>query len=70
MPILDGYQATRQIREIEQKEKREKTPILALSAYALQEDIKKNIEAGCDDLISKPVKKKDLINKIGTILDR
>lgn len=68
MPVMDGYEATKKIREIERDENMKKTPILALTAYALQDDIKKSIEAGCDDHISKPVKKKELVNKIGTII--
>ncbi len=70
MPVLDGYSTTKKIREIESTENRVKTPVLALTAYALQEDIRRSIDAGCDDHIAKPVKKKELINKIGTILSK
>lgn len=68
MPILDGYEAIRMIRSLEKKNNLPKTPVLALTAYALQEDIKRSLEAGCDDHLSKPIKKKDLISKLGTIL--
>lgn len=69
MPIMDGYQATRRIRLIEKERALNKTPIIALTAYALKEDYERCIAAGCDMHISKPVKKNilvDTLNKITT----
>ena len=51
MPVMDGYEATRQIREFNSK-----VVIIAQSAYALTGDREKAIEAGCNDYISKPMK--------------
>ncbi len=50
MPVMDGYEATKRIKKI-----RPQLPIVAQTAYSTEEDIKKAIEAGCDDFISKPV---------------
>ncbi|MEA3266832.1 MAG: response regulator [Candidatus Fermentibacteria bacterium] len=64
MPVLDGFAATRLIREWEIGKGHDATPILALTAYALPEEIKHCTDAGCDSHISKPVRKKKLIQAI------
>jgi len=61
MPIIDGYDATREIRKIEKKRGLHRTPVIAVSAYALKEDKEKSLDAGCDDHLSKPIKKKSLL---------
>lgn len=61
MPKMNGYQATAKIREKE-KNKEKKTKIIALTAYAMEEDKDKCIAAGMDDYISKPFKAEDLYN--------
>jgi CheY-like chemotaxis protein len=63
MPNMDGLDATRIIKEVNPK-----TPIIALSAYAFEEDIKKTKDAGCDAFIAKPFHIEDLINTIETYL--
>ncbi|MEW7278343.1 transporter substrate-binding domain-containing protein [Aquimarina sp. 2201CG1-2-11] len=55
MPIMDGYTATRKIKKI-----RPNIPIIAQTAYSTEEDIKKALNAGCDDFVSKPVDRKIL----------
>jgi CheY-like chemotaxis protein len=53
MPEFDGFDATRAIREAESKSGRH-TPIIALTALAMEGDKERCIEAGMDDYISKP----------------
>ncbi len=59
MPLMDGYEATKEIKKI-----RPNLPIIAQTAFALLGDKNKSLENGCDDYISKPVKKDVLINLI------
>ena len=53
MPVMDGYTATKKIRELETGV--EVIPIIALSANAFAEDRRKSLEAGMNDHISKPI---------------
>lgn len=59
MPEMDGLQATQQIRKIQEK-KNVKTPIIALTANAMQSDQKKCMDAGMDDYLSKPFEMNDI----------
>ncbi|MEQ9365913.1 MAG: ATP-binding protein [Leptospirales bacterium] len=61
MPDMDGLTATRRIREWERETGRPKTPIIALTAYAASEDRDKTVLAGCDDHVSKPIRKEHLL---------
>jgi len=61
MPNVDGAAATRAIRAFEKANHLTPTPIVALTASALEEDIVRCREAGCDAHISKPVTRKALI---------
>ncbi|MBF0192969.1 MAG: PAS domain S-box protein [Magnetococcales bacterium] len=65
MPVLNGYEATKKIREWEREKSRSPTPILALTANAMKEDINKTREAGCNLHISKPIRKQRLLEVIG-----
>ena len=64
MPKIDGLSATRTIRRWESENGRRPVPIVALTASALEEDIARSLQAGCDAHISKPVKKHVLIEAI------
>lgn len=55
MPMMDGYEATRRIREWEAKEQLMPTPIIALTAHAFEEHRIASAEAGCTDFLEKPV---------------
>jgi len=61
MPVMDGYTATRMIRQLELEKGLEATPIIALTAHALAEDAQKSMEAGCNIHLTKPVKKAELL---------
>jgi two-component system, cell cycle response regulator DivK len=63
MPVMNGYEATRQIKL------RNKTlPIIAQTAYAHSEDKMKAMDAGCDDFIAKPISRDELLKKIDILL--
>lgn len=67
MPVLDGYEATKKIRNLE-SENEKHIPIIAITAHALVGDADDCISAGMDDYASKPINKDDLISKIRTHL--
>ena len=62
MTEMDGHEATRKIREFNKD-----VIIIAQTAYALAGDREKAIEAGCDDYISKPIKRNELLGMIEKI---
>jgi PAS domain S-box-containing protein len=64
MPVMDGYTATSLIRQWEKEQNLPPTPLIALTAYALKEDIEKSINIGCTNHLSKPIKKDKLIQFI------
>ena len=61
MPLMDGFAATRLIRQWENENNLPVTPVVALTAYSLPEEIKQCTDAGCSDHISKPIRKKNLL---------
>ncbi len=68
MPEMDGLEATRQIRKWEADNHRSPTPIIALTASALEEDVQRTHAAGCDLHLSKPIKKSVLLDTIHQVV--
>jgi len=62
MPVMDGLEATKQIRKLEQQQgkKNGHIPIIALTANAMKGDRERFLDAGMDDYITKPIKRKSL----------
>jgi len=67
MPVMNGLDATKKIREDESKTGKH-TPIIALTAAAVKEDIENCLDAGMDDYITKPIKQKLFYEKIDYFL--
>lgn len=64
MPVMDGLTATKEFREWEHQHSTGHVPIAALTAFALQEDHNKSLNAGCDLHLTKPVKKMTILDAI------
>lgn len=60
MPVVDGFEATKIIRDYEKNNKLKRTPIVALTANAMETDRKKCFDAGMDDFVIKPIRLKML----------
>ncbi len=65
LPVIDGWEATRQIKVTPGLGK---IPIIALTAHAMATDREKALEAGCDDYDTKPIELQRLLGKIETLL--
>jgi CheY-like chemotaxis protein len=64
MPILDGYSATRLMRDWERRQGQGATPIIALTADAMKESVDSARESGCTEHITKPIKKQVLLDAV------
>ena len=65
MPVMDGYEATREIRKLPGAEK---LPIAAFSANAFEEDKKRSVEAGMNIHVAKPINIKELTRSLASLL--
>jgi two-component system cell cycle response regulator DivK len=65
LPIIDGYEATRQIRAIVDLKS---IPIIAVTSYALSGDEAKTREAGCNGYVAKPFSPRQLLAKVREFL--
>ena len=70
LPGMDGIETSRRIRGLERAKGQARTPIIAMTAFALAGDKEKSLSAGMDDYISKPFQPDDLIKKIRFFLRR
>ncbi|HAZ14805.1 MAG TPA: hypothetical protein DCY86_18605 [Bdellovibrionales bacterium] len=65
MPGMDGFTATRKIREFNKR-----LPIYAVTAYSEPEDRKKALEAGCNDFITKPFETESILRTLAKTLEK
>ncbi|NQV02645.1 MAG: response regulator [Bacteroidia bacterium] len=63
MPVMNGFEATKQIKKL-----RPQLPVIALTAYTLPEDEIKAKSAGCEEVVSKPTSKESLILSLNRYL--
>jgi len=67
MPVMDGYETARRMI---QDARLDGVPILALTAKAMKGDAEKTLEAGCDDYMSKPIRRRELLDAVERWLER
>jgi len=63
MPIMDGFEATREIKKLLPS-----VPVIAQTAYAMENDERISIEAGCDYYLTKPIRKQKLLEVVNKYL--
>lgn len=68
MPVMDGYEATRQIRLLEQQRQLVPVRIIGLSAHASGDYVSRAREAGMDDYLSKPVTRDQVLRALADSL--
>jgi two-component system, cell cycle response regulator DivK len=65
LPIMDGYTATRKIKEIDST-----IPIIAQTAHVMSGEREKCLEAGCDDYLAKPIRLQILMDTLSKFLNK
>ncbi len=69
MPVMDGYEAAKAIREHERRSSLPRTPIVALTAHVLSGDRERCFNAGMDDFLGKPVEQAKLRSVVAIWLE-
>ena len=64
MPVMNGLEATRAIRQLEGSENLKRIPIIGLSANAMSEHEREGLDSGMDLYLTKPIKKKLLLQAL------
>lgn len=64
MPVMDGYEATRRIKSLSPQ-----TPVVAVTASALEDDRQAILDCGVDDVLNKPIDRTRLLDKLGQLLN-
>ncbi|MCF8228161.1 MAG: response regulator [Bacteroidales bacterium] len=67
MPVMDGMEATHEIRAYEEKNNKERIKIIAITAYVMERDRKMCLNAGMDEYLAKPFKPQELIDLIDKV---
>jgi DNA-binding response OmpR family regulator len=67
MPLVDGYEATRRLR---QHEETRRMPVILLTARVQEEDIARGFDAGADDYVKKPFSPGELGSRVQAVLGR
>ncbi len=70
MPVMDGIETTKSIRNDTSGRLDSKIPIIAMTAHAMKGDRESFIEIGMDDYIAKPIDKEELVTVIGRVMDK
>lgn len=68
MPVMDGHEATHEIRKYEKEHGIQPVPIVAVTANAFKEDQRRCLEAGCTDYLAKPVSKAGLLQCVARLV--
>jgi CheY-like chemotaxis protein/anti-sigma regulatory factor (Ser/Thr protein kinase) len=69
MPVMDGFESTRRIRELEEQEERTRTPIIALTAHAVEGYRQACLDAGMDEYVTKPIQRARMVELVGAWVD-
>jgi CheY-like chemotaxis protein len=70
MPIMDGATTTKLFREWEERVGRKHLQIIALSAFSRKQDLEDFFSAGCDEYLTKPIRRMDLVSALTGVLQK
>lgn len=70
MPLMDGATTTKLFREWEERVSRKHMLIIALSAFSRKQDLEDFFSAGCDEYLTKPIRRMDLVSALSSVLHK